>query len=56
MTYHEWVSIGEQAGWCGPLTCMSHDQVATDEEVDAFYDGDDPCIFVLRIDTDKASQ
>ena len=49
MNIGEWLTIGEELGFCGPLVCIQHDGVFTPEEADAFERGEDPCLHAVRI-------
>jgi hypothetical protein len=50
MDFDEWARYGVEQGWCGPLVCAIHDGVPTSAgEDEAFDDGDDPCISVIRL-------
>ena len=50
MTQDDWLQLGIHAGFCDPPVCNTHEGVdLTDEENDAFEDGDDPCIHVVRL-------
>ncbi len=45
-----WVRFGVEHGWCSPLVCSTHSvDYLTEEELEAMWDGDDPCAFVLRV-------
>jgi hypothetical protein len=49
MDITEWVRTGIEQGWCGPLVCSTHDGIPTTaDEDDAFEEGDDVCVFVIR--------
>jgi hypothetical protein len=54
-----WLHAGILAGYCGPPVCTTHDSTPTTEAEDqAFEDGIDLCVFVIRPyanDTDKAA-
>ena len=50
MTPDEWLRIGVQNGWCSPPVCATHDGVPSTEKEDTDFDeGDDPCVFVIRV-------
>ena len=57
MTFEEWVRYGLEKGYCGPPVCETHDglPVSPQEESD-FYDGEAPCILILRITEDREHQ
>lgn len=49
-TFEEWLAEGYQNGWCGPAICHTHDGLPmSDEEYQAFEDGEDPCMHVIRL-------
>ena len=45
-----WLAYGIARGWCSPTFCGTHDfgPLTADEEA-ALDDGDDPCMFVVRL-------
>jgi diaminopimelate decarboxylase len=45
----EWLRHGTEHGYVTGPTCETHDTVYTDSEIDQFDAGDDPCVFVLRL-------
>jgi hypothetical protein len=48
--YIEWLRYGIDAGFCTQPTCAHHDGTPmTDEEIAAFEDGDDSCIYIVRL-------
>ena len=50
MTRDEWLRLGFENGWVGPVVCESHDGLPlTQEESDEIWNGEDPCIPVLRL-------
>jgi len=48
MTFTDWEQYGQQQGWISQPICSTHDSTATNDELDLFENGDDPCIFVYR--------
>ena len=56
MTYDEWLEIGRQAGYCSREICFSHDVAMSEEEIQMFEDGDDPCVWAVRVDPDGTSK
>jgi hypothetical protein len=51
----DWLRRGIEAGWCGPPCCATHDMLpSTDGEDRLAEDGDDPCLFVIRLYDDRA--
>jgi len=54
MTFDEWLQYGLTQGWCGPTICEAHDGVPMSQvEIDAYEDGEDPCLHILRLYEDK---
>ena len=49
MNLIEWLRHGTEHGYVTGPTCETHDTVYTDSEIDQFDAGDDPCVFVLRL-------
>jgi len=50
VSFEEWLIVGIAKGWCSDLYCCSHDMAPmTEEEIDAFEEGDDPCVPALRL-------
>ena len=50
MNYEQWIEYGIKQGWTSGIVCQTHDLTPmTDEEVDAWEDGYDPCIPILRL-------
>jgi hypothetical protein len=50
MSYEDWLKIGLLQGWCGPSVCETHDGVPMSQtEIDAYEDGEDPCVHILRL-------
>lgn len=57
MGYDEWIQIGLDAGWCGPAVCETHDGLPmSDEEHDQMYEGDEPCIHIIRLYPDAETR
>lgn len=49
MTFDEWLAYGMENNYCGPPVCLTHDgEPLTEEEMDEFADGGDPCLHVIR--------
>lgn len=45
-----WLNLGVAKGWISETVCTTHDTLPmTDEEWAMFEDGDDPCIFGVRV-------
>lgn len=54
-TFEEWLQVGLDRGWVGPVICETHDGPALSEDEErAFYDGGDECVHVLRVYDDAA--
>jgi hypothetical protein len=54
MDYQEWFSIGREQGFISPAVCSTHDGIPmSDEEMNEFDTGSDPCIHILRLYEDK---
>jgi hypothetical protein len=50
ITHDEWLEIGINNKWCTDIVCYTHDSVEmTDDEVDEFDEGLDPCISIIRL-------
>ena len=50
MPFDEWLKLGYEKSWCGPVVCSTHDGVPMTSEEDAeFIEGFDPCVNVVRI-------
>ena len=47
--FHEWLLKGQERNWIGPTVCATHDGYWTEAEAEALWDGDDPCVFIVRI-------
>lgn len=49
----EWLRVGIENNFCTPTVCQTHDGVPmTEEEDEAWEEGLDPCVFVVRINTE----
>lgn len=50
MTFDDWIEYGMAQGWTGPAICHTHDGLPTTEAEDqAWEQGEDPCIHILRL-------
>lgn len=50
VTFDEWMTYGIEKGWCGPPVCYTHDGLPMSEnEMQGFDDGQDPCMHVVRM-------
>jgi len=59
MTMEEWMKYGWEQGWCSPPVCDMHDGTPmTIAEEDMIFNGEDPCIHIIRLypDADTASE
>lgn len=57
MTFDEWVEEGYVRGWIGPPVCETHDGLPlSEEELQSFDEGQDPCIHILRLYEDAESK
>lgn len=48
MDFHEWIRLGVDSGWCGPVLCYTHDGLPTSQEEDEEFSEGDPCIHIAR--------
>lgn len=54
MNFNRWIKIGRKNKWISNPTCNTHEGFPmTKEELDAWDEGADPCIHVLRLYSDK---
>ena len=50
LTFDEWIAYGLEKGWCGPPVCYTHDGLPmSEQEMQDFDDGSDPCMHVVRM-------
>jgi len=50
MTFQDWLAIGIEVGWVSEGVCDTHDGLPmTDEEMELWDEGSDPCIPALRV-------
>jgi hypothetical protein len=48
--FDEWLQEGLSNGFCGPAVCYPHDGLPMTEEEDSqFFEGEDPCIHIIRL-------
>jgi hypothetical protein len=48
--FDEWLQEGLSNGFCGPAVCYPHDGLPMTEEEDTqFFEGEDPCIHIIRL-------
>jgi hypothetical protein len=53
MNLIEWLEYGIERNYCTTVACAMHDGIPTTEDEDhMMYQGDDPCLHVVRISTD----
>lgn len=54
MDFNDWLLIGFKNGWCGAPVCYTHDGMPSSEQEDeAWLDGDDACIHIIRLYEDE---
>jgi hypothetical protein len=48
--FWRWYEKGLNNGWCSEIVCDTHDGLPmSDDEMEAWSEGDDPCIVAVRI-------
>lgn len=50
--FQEWLEFGHAKGWITDVFCATHDggySVMSEEEIQEWDDGGDPCMFVVRV-------
>lgn len=48
--FNAWLQQGIERGWCSEPACETHDGLPwTDEEIEAWDDGWDPCLPAVRL-------
>ncbi len=45
----KWIAEGIERGWVNPPVCSTHEDFMSEEELELFWEGSDPCIVVMRI-------
>jgi hypothetical protein len=56
-TFDEWLLQGVTLGFCSPVVCETHDGVGlTVEQEEEFNQGFDPCLHVVQVFEDRATQ
>jgi hypothetical protein len=56
-TFDQWLQSGIDQKWVTPIFCQTHDMTPmTDDELHQFDEGFDPCIPVIRINTESTDQ
>jgi hypothetical protein len=56
MTFDEWLQYGYKNNFCSPPVCEIHDGLPTTAtEDEQFSEGEDPCIYILRLYDDNAT-
>jgi hypothetical protein len=55
MDFDEWLKIGLDAGFCGPVVCETHDGFPMSDEdwAIADVDGEPPCMHMIRLYSDE---
>lgn len=55
--FDAWIEIGLRRGFISPPVCHTHDGMPTTaEEDEAWWEGDDPCIHIVRLYEDKETR
>jgi hypothetical protein len=50
MKFREWLQYGFDNEFCSDISCSTHDLIyLTEEETIELMNGEDPCIFVVRV-------
>lgn len=49
ISFDDWLKLGYENGWCGPVVCYTHDGIPTSHEEDIEFDDSDPCIHIIRM-------
>jgi hypothetical protein len=50
MTFDEWIRYGLKKKWCSVPLCETHDGLPmTKEEQEAWDEGGDPCVHVIKL-------
>lgn len=50
ISFEEWIKQGTEQGWCSVPLCDTHDGLPmTKEEEQAWEEGGDPCVHVIRL-------
>ncbi len=53
LDFDSWLKLGLENHWVGPPVCSTHDGLpSTEDEDNAWDEGDDPCIHILRLYVD----
>lgn len=53
ISFDVWMEIGIRKGWAGAPVCYTHDGLPTTEaEDEAWVEGDDPCLHIVRLYSD----
>lgn len=54
MDFDQWLQYGMENKWIGPPICATHDGLpSTEDEDNAWDEGEDPCIHMLRLYHDE---
>lgn len=55
--FDKWYEIGLRNSWISPSVCYTHDGLpTTSTEDEEFSQGNDPCVFVMRVYEDRATR
>lgn len=49
MDFQDWIEVGIENGWCGPVVCYTHDGLPTSNIEDEEFEEHDPCIHIVRM-------
>lgn len=49
MNFYEWLKIGMENNWCGPVVCETHDGLPLSHEEEEMFWETDPCISIIRL-------
>jgi hypothetical protein len=50
MDFNEWMKFGYEKGWISDVFCNTHDGgPLTDDEQQEWDEGEDPCMFCVRV-------
>ena len=55
MTYDEWIAHAITNGYCGQPSCDTHDTVMTEADADAYFNGEEHCIWVTRLNIETTT-
>lgn len=51
LDFDTWLSVGMDAGWCGPPVCYNHDglPMSNEEWIEEETNGEPPCMHIIRL-------